>query len=120
LTLVMFKLGFPRLRWFKTLTKENSNCNLARSVRLKLLEIPESQSMVPGPFKMPTPDVPKRPMGAGVDPPSPMLQLPPGHAKPEPLIHSAAVFWEGTKGPTRSGRWARPIILSLFRTDPQR
>src|SRR6266567_5269566 len=92
-TSVKVMSGMPRLMWFRKLTKETSTFSLARSVRLKLFDMAKSQLMVPGPSRMPTPEVPKRPMGGGVVPPEPREHCakspgaPPGHTKPAERNH---------------------------------
>src|SRR5579863_8874468 len=95
---VMVMSGIPRLTWFRKLTNETSTRSLARSLRLKLLAKAKSQLMVPGPSRMPTPEVPKRPIGGGVVPPEPSehavveITLAPGQTKPEEANHWPA-FW---------------------------
>src|SRR2546426_6551515 len=70
-TSVKVMSGMPRLMWFRKLTNETSIRSLARSVRLKLFDMAKSQLIVPGPSRMPTPEVPKRPMGGGLLAPEP-------------------------------------------------
>src|SRR5579884_1284730 len=63
--------------------------------------------MVPGPCRLPTLAVPKRPIG-GSAADVPALQSPPGHTNPEERNHWLALGLPGEAGPTRSGNWLRP------------
>src|SRR5207249_12222982 len=57
--------GVARLTWFGRLVNVLSKRSRVRSVKAKFLARPKFQLKVPGPVRIPTPELPNRPIGAG-------------------------------------------------------
>lgn len=69
----MLRFGSPRLVWFRTLVNEAPAFRRILSVIAKALLSPVLRLTVPGPTTTPTPELPKRPIGACVEEGSPPM-----------------------------------------------
>src|SRR6185312_8680786 len=104
--LVILVPGSFRLGWFGRLVNVPSNFRVAVSARRKFLPRPIERFTVPGPTSVPTPALPKRPIGA-------TLQLNwslvpaicPGQTNAARLKNMSAVGLERLPSATASGRW---------------
>ena len=88
----VFVLGLPRFRWLKTFENWASKFSPTRSVKRNFLASAIEKFLVPGPTRLPTLEVPYRPM------------LLAGVAKAARSYHFEAVPFETFGSPTMSGR----------------